>query len=300
MKKYVYALLILLVIGAIIFAVMRRQYLMSRASTEPIADVSYMCNAGKTIEAKYYQGESKPSPGPDQPPIPGGSVSVALSDGRSYHLSQTISADGIRYANADEAFVFWSMGNGALVLENDQEKSYIGCIKVVDNPGGLPQVYESGSQGFSLRYPPDYTVDESYRYQEFGPDHEIAGVKFTIPSSVTEGTNLASDSYFSIEQIPQASACTADRLLDRGPREKATTISDSGTDYSFASTTGAGAGNRYEETVYALPGTNPCIAVRYFIHYGVIENYPPGAVKQFDEAALKAQFDAIRRTLTII
>jgi hypothetical protein len=67
--------------------------------------------------------------------------------------------------------------------------------------------------------------------------------------------------------------------------------------YSVASSTGAAAGNRYDETVYALPGTNPCIAVRYFIHYGVIENYPAGTVRAFDEAALRSEFDAIRRTL---
>jgi hypothetical protein len=66
-----------------------------------------------------------------------------------------------------------------------------------------------------------------------------------------------------------------------------------------ASTTGAAAGNRYEETVYAIPGTNPCVAVRYFVHYGVIENYPPGTVRQFDKQALLDQFDRIRRTLVV-
>ena len=64
--------------------------------------------------------------------------------------------------------------------------------------------------------------------------------------------------------------------------------------------TGAAAGNRYEETVYTLPGTNPCIAVRYFIHYGVFQNYPAGTVREFDQQALLASFDAIRHTLVIV
>ena len=64
-------------------------------------------------------------------------------------------------------------------------------------------------------------------------------------------------------------------------------------------TTGAGAGNRYFETVYAISGSSPCFAVRYFIHYSVIENYPAGTVQQFNEPALVSQFDSIRRTLTI-
>ncbi|HVS79986.1 MAG TPA: hypothetical protein VHF05_03315, partial [Candidatus Paceibacterota bacterium] len=79
----------------------------------------------------------------------------------------------------------------------------------------------------------------------------------------------------------------------------AKTITENGTDYSVASSTGAGAGNRYEETVYALPGTNPCVGVRYFVHYGVIENYPAGAVKEFDRQSLLSTFDSMRKTLIL-
>ncbi len=266
-------------------------------SIKPVATVSYVCNEGRAIVAAYYQGEANPSIDPDMPPTPGGSVSLALSDGRAMTLLQTISASGIRYANADESFVFWSKGNGALVLENNEEKSYIGCIEVVLDPGTLPQVYESGAQGFSLRYPTGFVVDEAYRYQAFGPGKDIGGVKFTIAPSIAQGTNLSDDSYVSVEQIPQARDCTAELFLDQ--KASAQIVIDGEMTYLVASSTDAAAGNRYEETVYALPGTNPCIAVRYFIHYGVFENYEPGMVVRFDQSALLAQFDAIRRTLVI-
>lgn len=62
------------------------------------------------------------------PPIPSGSVKIILSDGRTFNLPQTISADGGRYANSDESFVFWSKGDGAMVLENNIEKNYMGCV----------------------------------------------------------------------------------------------------------------------------------------------------------------------------
>jgi hypothetical protein len=39
--------------------------------------------------------------------------------------------------------------------------------------------------------------------------------------------------------------------------------------------------------------------VRYFIHYGVFQNYPAGMVREFDQQALLASFDAIRRTLVV-
>jgi len=263
---------------------------------KPINTVSYACDAGKTIVAAYYEGTSTPAVSAGQPPVPGGSVSLALSDGRKMILPQTISADGTRYASADNSIVFWSKGNGLTFTENSQQ-TFSGCISVASDTGGLTQAFESGSQGFSLRYPAGFTPVSTYSYQALGPGKNIAGVKFTIDPALATGTNLSNDSYLSVEQIPQSQACSASSFLQQGVASQ--TVTDGSTDYSVASSTDAAVGNRYFETVYALPGTNPCVAVRYFIHYGVIENYPAGTVKSFDQAALVGLFDTIRRTLTI-
>lgn len=319
MKSTTRTIIIALVIVVIIVAAV----LYSRSTTSPQTPVvqqptvttatpsstaTYACDAGKTIIAAYYQGESKPAVNPNMPPTPGGSVALTLSDGRTMTLAQTISADGTRYANADESFVFWGKGNGALVLENNQEKSYIGCILEGNDPSGtLSQVYTNSSAGFSLRLPSlvksgtadGYKVDESYKYQELGPGKDIAGTKFTIPASLAAGTNLSTDSYISVEELPNTALCTADLFVEKGLGAKATTLTDNGVTYSMATTSGAGAGNRYNETVYAIPGTNPCMAVRYYIHYGAYANYDPKTTKQFDEDALKASFDQIRRTLVV-
>ena len=293
------SLLCIGVAAFVLYAFQKRE-----ASEKPIATASYLCDGGKTIAAAFYKGATAPPPAPGQPPTPTGSVALALSDGRAMKLAQTLSADGSRYSNGnpsiqgDEPFVFWSRGNSALVLEDGREKTFIGCIVVAPEPAGsgLSLSYATSSLGFSIRYPQGYALDETYRYQELGQGKDIAGVKFTIPSTIAKGTNLASDSYVSVEEIPQARDCTASLFLDRAAAREVT-VGD--TTYSVASSTGAGAGNRYEETVYAFPGTNPCLAVRYFIHYGVIENYPAGAVREFDRPALLRQFDAIRRTLVM-
>jgi membrane-bound inhibitor of C-type lysozyme len=89
--------------------------------------ITYTCKGGKTINAVFYTGELKPVK-PGEMPIPSGSVKLVLSDGRKLELPQTISADGGRYANSDESFVFWSKGDGAIVLENNVEKNYTGCV----------------------------------------------------------------------------------------------------------------------------------------------------------------------------
>lgn len=93
----------------------------------PTAQVVYICDGDKTIDAAFYKGEPKPVK-VGEPPIPTGSVKLSLSDGRKFDLPQTISADGGRYANSDESFVFWSKGDGAMVLENNEEKDYTGCV----------------------------------------------------------------------------------------------------------------------------------------------------------------------------
>lgn len=107
------------------------------STVQPINTVSYTCAGGKVIIAKYYQNESIPVAKSGQPPIPGGSVSLTLGDGRSMTLLQTISADGTRYADTDESFIFWSKGNTAFIAENDlTNKTYNGynnCVALSQN-----------------------------------------------------------------------------------------------------------------------------------------------------------------------
>jgi len=150
---------------------------------------------------------------------------------------------------------------------------------------------------FSLVYPANYTVDAAYAYDQFGPKKLINGVKFIIPASMATGTNLADDTYLSVETLPRAKNCTGDIYLsgDVVPQ----TLMENGVQYSVANSSGAGAGNRWEESVYAIMGSTPCTAVRYLVHFGVIENYPVGAVHEFDRATLLADFDKIRQSLTL-
>ena len=159
------------------------------------------------------------------------------------------------------------------------------------------QTYASTTLGISLQYPQGYTVDENYAYGQFGPNKLIHGVSFTIPQAMATGTNLSSDTYVSVEQLPNAKNCTGDIFLQANV--KPMDVTDGGIDYSVASSTDAAAGNRYEEWVYALVGSKPCTAVRYFIHYGVIDNYPPGTVNDFNRDALISDFDSIRHSLIV-
>ncbi len=305
MKKLLYGSIL-----AIIFALAIYIYTPSAASkpaqmtpAQPIAVVIYQCDAGKMIQASYFSGIPEKASDTGGPPKPGGSVALELSDGPSITLQQTISADGVRYSNGDpqktnsETMVFWSKGRSAMMANGAGDKIYSGCLEVAPDSGSLPNTYATSSRGFSIRYPANFAVDTSYSYTEMGPRYTIGGVKFIVSSSTFSGTNLAPDTYLSVEQMATSSACSAALFL--GERVVSATTTDDNTAYSLATSSGAAAGNRYEESVYALPGTNPCFAVRYFIHYGVLGNYPPGVVQPYDDSALSAEFDAMRRSLII-
>ncbi len=151
---------------------------------------------------------------------------------------------------------------------------------------------------FSVVYPQDFTVDESYANTSVNPKKPIHGVKFTIPMDMATGTNLSPDTYISIESLPHAKKCTGDIYISANVHP--TDLNDSnGVVYSVATTTGAAAGNIYEELVYAIADSNPCIAVRYYIHSGNIDNYPAGSVQEFDHQKLIDAFDTIRHAITV-
>ena len=173
--------------------------------------------------------------------------------------------------------------------------------------GELPQAPANTTMGvatstyatstYSIVYPQDFTVDETYVNTEVNPKKPIHGVSFTIPGTMATGTNLSADTHVAVEQLPRAKKCTADIYLQQNVKPVDTT--DGGVAYSVATTSDAGAGNFYEEMVYALSGSSPCTAVRYFIHSSNIQNYPDGAVKEFDHAALLSAFDSIRQSLQL-
>jgi len=150
---------------------------------------------------------------------------------------------------------------------------------------------------FSVVYPSDFTTDSTYQYTQVDPKKPISGVKFTIPGAMATGTNLASDTYVSVEQLPRAKNCTGDIYL--ADNVKAASESYNGVAYSVATTSGAAAGNFYEEAVYALAGSSPCTAVRYLLHSMNIGNFEPGVVREFDRAALLTAFDSIRDSLSL-
>jgi membrane-bound inhibitor of C-type lysozyme len=100
MKKYLVfiAIILIVIVGMGLWYTNNKNKNNKNPSTLPslITKVSYICKENKTIELVE----------PGEMPKPTGSVKIVLSDGRKFDLAQTISADGSRYANSNESFVF--------------------------------------------------------------------------------------------------------------------------------------------------------------------------------------------------
>lgn len=169
--------------------------------------------------------------------------------------------------------------------------------EIKPDTSGLPQLYNSSKYNFRINLPEDFKVDEKHEYFST-PIKSFLGVKFVPPKSLSDGTNLSADSYISFESaFSSKDSCNAQNFLDTSELKGMTDFG--GRTYTIAYTIGAGAGNFYEEYVYATPIGDMCVGLRYFIHYSNIANYSEGAVKEFNKDELLKLFDSIRLTLTI-
>ena len=107
---------------------MKSQQMASSTHVMPIASALYTCDNGKTVSAAFFDGGPAVPVAPGQPPVPTGSAEVSLDGAASTTLHQTLSADGARYANSEESFVFWNKGNEALIMrDNSMDLDYKNC-----------------------------------------------------------------------------------------------------------------------------------------------------------------------------
>lgn len=166
---------------------------------------------------------------------------------------------------------------------------------------GVPpgwKTYNNQIAGYAISYPADWKVDVHYVYPGFGPDHDIHGIAFTIPRSMTRHTNLSPNmTGVSVETVNGRGRCNATRFLPDA--QELRKLRNAGRTWSTANMQDAGAGNFYDIAVFAVPGSSPCLAVRYTIHSTNIGNYDPGTVREFDKTALVKLFAKVRQSLRL-
>lgn len=159
------------------------------------------------------------------------------------------------------------------------------------NPSEAPgQVWVNDRPPFTVAVPPGFTPNPRYRYTRLASGKAIEGVAFTIPRALTDGTNLAADSYVSVEWR-DGQRCTLADFLDGATEESP--LNENGLRWTVGTSGDGAAGNFYEETIH-LRG---CDAVRGFVHSTNIANYPPGTIRAYDRVTLANLYGSVRRSL---
>lgn len=153
--------------------------------------------------------------------------------------------------------------------------------------------------GFSLRVPLKASVETDT--QENGQLDMIptAAVVVTPDLATFKDTNLGTASIsVGVSNDPTiVAACSAGRAAQGEKPDGIATLG--GIKFTRFTFEDAGAGNRYTSTIYRATSAGNCYELVEFLHWAPIENFSPGAIKEFDRAKIEAELGAITRSFAI-
>jgi hypothetical protein len=157
----------------------------------------------------------------------------------------------------------------------------------------------SDQHGFSLRVPLKASTETGT--QENGQLDMIttAAVVVTPDLADFKSTNLVDASVsVGVSNDPTIlAACSAGQATQG--EKPAGTVALGGVKFTRFTFEDAGAGNRYESTSYRATSGGNCYELVEFLHWAAIENFSPGAIKEFDRAKIEAVLQAITRSFAI-
>jgi membrane-bound inhibitor of C-type lysozyme len=104
MKKKLVVLMVVMLVLLVGLRIYRGKLVRNILQDRQEITADYVFDDNKTIHAVFYSGNNP-------------RAEIVLSDGRKLTLRQVLSADGARYANADESVVFWIKGETAFLEE---------------------------------------------------------------------------------------------------------------------------------------------------------------------------------------
>ncbi len=298
-RKLITGLVALVVIAFGVWYVTSKARILEKGTDKLINTALYTCDGGKTITASFYEGPPAPMPKPGEPPTSNDSVVLTFESGSSIMLGRTVSADGGRYVNTDESFVFWDKGNNALVLQNGAEKDYTGCMT---GDGGALQTVSTG-KGITFSYPDDFglaTMPEQVLAKSYIPPcNEGFNYCLYYDGADYQGTNFESAGIgiTARTDLSTSTCLSAPPLGYTRPLVTTTTVNAAYAASVMGPAGDAGAGHYAAGSVYRLLFGNTCYEFETRIGETQFANYPPGAILQFTDAARTTLQQRLRNIL---
>jgi hypothetical protein len=164
---------------------------------------------------------------------------------------------------------------------------------------GTPSVMYSDPQfGFNIYYP-STTVLESTGFDGFLPLTQTPVIGLKLSPDLYAGTNLTEAGvYIGATTTPSIVSTCTDPMTSSGETEASSTVAIGGATFSVFNSTGAGAGNIYQEKEFRTVQSGTCFEIVELLHSGQIANYPSGTVTAFDETKFSGILDAMVNTFT--
>lgn len=302
-KRVVFYIVIIVLIGVIAYSFVNSgPKLTAPTITPPVtttpavtSTATYACDAGKSITAGFSDN----------------AVYLVLSDGRSFDLPHTVSADGARYEK--DAIAFITKGDQGFLQENPSTGSgqatttYDNCI--VDNSGpavnGQKSFTDQGKT-FSFSYPAQFSVTGGgigyTKSWKTNSDNTLGLIlaSMSVPQSYQPKTNFG-DAKFIVGTSSDPAAVKSCLVDSTGSGATKSTVTINGVKYTKLVSQDAAAGNRYLTTSYRTVQHSQCYAIEYTVHYGVLENYDPSSgIKGFDQKGVTDMLEGIMKTFTFL
>lgn len=154
------------------------------------------------------------------------------------------------------------------------------------------QTYKNATYGFEFQYPADVGfVTPTYALlQDKIVQLNIAGTDYPKTNFVDAGFAV------SAQYAKTLAECLALNAPENSDGFTSPTVIN-GVTFHFTKGSGAGAGNRYDSTIYrTLLGNQTCIEINETIHTGNIGNYPAGTVTEVDSSKVQTRLDSMLNT----
>lgn len=260
-------------------------------SSSTTGPVTFYCGSGNSIQATFATS----------------SAALMLSDGMTLSLPQTISASGIRYESTSTGndIVFASEGSSATLSNSASttDMRYATCTAAHVTPANTfgYENYTDQSGTFSFIFPAVFLVSGTVMgySQSWSQGATTTGMELAhidVPQSYEPGTNFG-NAWFTVGVSSNPSAIATCLMNTSGmPPATTTQVTINGVSFTKMTFTGAGAGQRYVTTSYRTVHADMCYAIEYTIHYGVLQNYPKGAVTQFNEQKIQSALDQVAQS----
>lgn len=158
--------------------------------------------------------------------------------------------------------------------------------------------YRDTALRFSIQYP-DIATSSPVEFAGYLPRTASPVASFTLPRSMFEGTNLGEAGvYIGATTSPKIVASCETPMPDMGELSVSSTTLN-GAVFATATSSDAGAGNRYETTVFRAVHDGTCFEIVELLHWADIHNFGPETA-EFDKAKFQGYLDAIAATFSFI